>query len=108
MTVVSADGSDFVNQIVGIRHVNEYGASLVLSCRPFSWLTLQPYYNYLFSKYNTPNQRVNHNLNNVGISCQVVTGKWQFITNHNLPMTTVEGDVFEKIGYNANASLPIN
>ena len=59
----------------------------------------------MFSKYNTPNQRVNHNLNNVGISCQVVAGKWQFITNHNLPMTTVEGDVFEKIGYNANASL---
>ena len=105
MTVIFADGSDFVNRIVGIRHVNEYGASLVLSCRPFSWLTLQPYYNYLFSKYNTPNQCVNHNLNNVGISCQVVTGKWQFITNHNLPMTTVDGDVFEKHGYNANVSL---
>lgn len=105
MSVISTDGTDFVNQIVSIHHVNEYGASLVLSCRPFSWLTLQPYYNYQFSKYTTPNQRVNHNLNNFGISCQIVAGKWQFTTNNNLPMTTVDGDIFEKHGYNANASL---
>lgn len=105
MSAIYTDGENVINRTASIDHVNEYGASLVISCRPASWLTLQPYYNYMHSNYTTPNQDISHDLNNIGLSCQVIAGKWQLTANNNLPMTTVDGDIFERKGYNANLSF---
>lgn len=105
MSTIHTDGENVIYRTASIDHVNECGASLVMSYRPFSWLTLQPYYNYLHSNYRTPNQNISHDLNNIGLSCQVIAGKWQLTANNNLPMTTVDGDIFERKGYNANVSM---
>lgn len=105
MSILTKDGEDIVCRTMKVDDANVYGASLSLSCHPLSWLTLQPYYNYQFSKYVTPNQRTNHSLNNFGISGQFVKGKWELIVNNNFPMTNVDGDIYEKMGYNITGSL---
>ena len=105
MSILTKDGEDIVCRTMKVDDANVYGASLSLSCHPLSWLTLQPYYNYQFSRYDTPNQRTKHSLNNFGISSQFVKGKWELIVNNNFPMTNVDGDIYEKMGYNITGSL---
>lgn len=105
MPVLFAEGENIIQRISSINDVHSIQASMSLNYRPFKWLAVQPFYNYEFYKYRTPNCTVNHNLYNTGVSVQILPGNWQIIWNGNLPMTLVNGDIYTKTGFNMTASV---
>ena len=104
MPVLYAAGADIIQRISSIDDVHALAASISLSWKPLKWLAFQPFYNYEFQKYQTPNQMVNHSVHNAGMSVQIVPGNWQVIWNGNLPMTLVDGDLYTRMGFNTNVS----
>ena len=96
MPVLYAAGADIIQRISSIDDAHALAASISLSWKPLKWLAFQPFYNYEFQKYQTPNQMVNHSVHNAGMSMQIVPGNWQVIWNGNLPMTLVDGDLYTR------------
>lgn len=103
--IVIAGNGDFIQRLTRIDNAHELGTSFSLSYRPIRWLAIQPYYNYLLSCYDTPNLTVNHNQHNAGVSFLLTPKRWQLVWNVNLPVTTVEGDIYEKNGLDMSASM---
>ena len=89
----------------GIDDVHDVGASLSLNYKPVGWLVIQPFYNYRYSAYRTPNRSVDHSLHNAGIGVQFLPGKWQLTWNGNFPMTSVDGDTYTHYGLNMTVSV---
>lgn len=104
MPILYAEGADVIQRISSIDNTHTLTASMSLSWKPLKWLGLQPFYNYEYQKYKTPNQTVNHSVHNAGMSVQIVPGNWQVIWNGNLPMTLVDGDLYTRMGFNTNVS----
>ena len=75
-----------------------------LNWKPLKWLAFQPFYNYEYQMYQTPNQMVGHSVHNAGISVQLTPKNWQIIWNGNLPMTLADGDIYTRMGFNTNVS----
>lgn len=105
MPVLYAEGGNIVRQMVSINDVHSLQVSISLSYKPIKWLVLQPFYNYEYMKYCTPNHPVSHNLKNTGLSVQLLPENWQIVWNANLPMTLVDGDIYTKTGFNTTASV---
>ena len=104
MPILYAEGADVIQRISSIDNTHTLTASMSLSWKPLKWLGLQPFYNYEYQKYKTPNQTVNHSIHNAGMSVQILPGKWQIIWNGNLPMTLADGDIYTRMGFNTNVS----
>ena len=104
MPILFIEGENAIQRMTSINNVHSLQASMSLSYKPVSWFAIQPFYNYEYSKYQTPNQLVNHSLHNAGLSVQFLPKNWQFIYNCNLPMTMVNGDLYTKMGLNMNAT----
>lgn len=104
MPILYAEGADVIQRISSIDNTHTLAASMSLSWKPLKWLALQPFYNYEYQKYKTPNQTVNHSVHNAGMSVQILPGKWQIIWNVNLPMTLADGDIYTRMGFNTNVS----
>lgn len=103
--VISNDKGNVIQRLTGIHDASELEGSLSFSYKPVSWIAIQPFYNYQYSGFRTPNQVVRHSLNNAGISLQLLPKNWQIIWNGNLPMTTVDGDIYERYGFNVASSI---
>ena len=104
MPVLFAEGEDFTLKMASIDDVHCIGASLSFNYKPVSWFVLQPFYNYEYSTYRTPNLSVNHNLHNAGIGVQILPKHWQIIWNGNFPITIADGDIYDHKGFNMSAS----
>lgn len=83
---------------------DEYGYSIVGSYAPAEWITLQPYYQYIYDSYRTPNNTIKHSTHNAGVSVQLIIKKVQVLWSGNLPFTTVSGDLYTRNGGNMFAS----
>ncbi len=105
MPILYVEGNDIIQRMARVEDVHQLKASMSLSYKPVSWLVIQPFYNYEYSSYQTPNQQINHNLHNAGVSVLFLPKNWQIIWNGNFPMTTVNGDVYTEIGLNMTASI---
>ena len=105
MPVFFFEGEDVIQRMAKIDDVHKLRASFSFSYKPVSWITFQPYYNYEYSSYQTPNQTIDHNLHNVGISLQLLPKNWQISWFGCFPMTDVNGDIFQKYGFNMTASV---
>lgn len=105
MPILFSAGEDVILRMSNIRDVHFVQASMSLSYRPFKWVAVQPFYNYGFSGYMTPNSTVRHSMHNAGASVQLLPGNLQVILNANLPITTVDGDIYTRMGLNTTASV---
>lgn len=105
MPVFFFEGEDVIQRMTKVDNVHELGASFSFSYKPVSWITFRPYYNYEYSSYQTPNQSISHSLHNVGISLQLLPKNWQISWFGCFPMTDVNGDIFQKYGFNMTASV---
>ena len=105
MPILTAEGDDNILRMTKIDNVNAFGASLSLSYVPVRWFTIQPYYNYEYLTYSTPNQEVTHNLHNTGVSARFLPKYFQIIWNGNFPMALADGDIFTHYGFNMSASV---
>lgn len=105
MPVLSFDGTDAVQRLTRIDNAHEVGTSIAIKLQPLPWLNIQPYYNYLYSNYITPNSLVRHSLHNAGIGVNFTPSNWQISWNGSLPMTTVDGDLYCKYGFQMTASV---
>lgn len=103
MPILRVDGDNFIQRITSIDDIHSLSASIALNYKPVQWLVIQPFYNYEYLIYQTPNQEVKHNLHNEGISVQFLPKNWQIVINGNMPMTLVNGDLYSKLGFNMNA-----
>ena len=82
-----------------------YGASVSGSARLFDFLTLQPYYQLAVKKYETPNQKINHQVHSGGIGALIAYRAFQLSYYFNFPFTDVNGDFLVDIGSSHFASL---
>lgn len=105
MPVLFTEGDDIILRMAKIDNVHSLGASLSLNYKPVNWFVIQPFYNYEYSTYRTPNQVVKHNLHNAGIGVQFLPKNWQLMWNGNMPMTLVDGDIHTRMGFNMSASI---
>lgn len=105
MPILFKDGDNIILRMTEIDDIHSVGASLSFNYKPVKWIVIQPYYNYEYLTYITPNQNVNHNLHNAGIGVQFLPKNWQIMWNGNFPMTLVDGDIFTDKGFNMSASL---
>lgn len=105
MPILFKENGNIIQRITSINDVHDIQASISLNFKPMKWLAIQPFYNYEFLKYRTPNHHVNHSLHNAGISVQLLPKNWQIIWTANLPMTLVNGDIYTKTGFNTTASV---
>lgn len=105
MPILFTEGENVIQRMTSIKDVHSLQASMSLSYKPVDWFAIQPFYNYEYSKYQTPNRKVNHSLHNAGVSVQFLPKNWQIIYNCNLPMTTVNGDLYTKMGLNMTANV---
>ena len=105
MPILTTEGDDNILRMTKIDNVNAFGASLSLSYVPVRWFTIQPYYNYEYLTYSTPNQEVTHNLHNTGVSARFLPKYFQIIWNGNFPMTLADGDIYTHYGFNMSASV---
>ena len=76
-----------------------------MKLQPLPWLGIQPYYNYLYSNYITPNSHIRHSMHNAGIGVHFTPKNWQISWNGNLPVTTVNGDLYCKSGFQMTAAV---
>lgn len=104
-SVLMTDGSDVYKTYLNIGYMKVYGAALNLTWQPWQWLNLQPHYQYSFYDYATSNARVRHIVHSAGGSVQVVYKEFQFYWFANLPLTTVDGDIYEKMGFQTAARV---
>ena len=104
MPVLFTDGDNRILRTTRIDEVHQFGASLSLNYKPVNWFVIQPFYNYEYATYNTPNQTVNHNLHNTGLRIQFLPKNWQVIWNGNFPMTLADGDIYMRMGFNMSGS----
>lgn len=105
MPILFTEGENIIQRMNSINNVHSLQTSMSLNYKPFKWLAVQPFYNYEYSKYKTPNRAVNHSLHNAGVSVQFLPKNWQIIWNGNMPMTLVNGDIYTKMGLNMTASV---
>lgn len=105
MPILFKEDGNIIQRMTSINDVHRLQASMSLSYKPIKWIAIQPFYNYEFLKYQTPNHYVNHSLHNAGISVQLLPKNWQIIWTANLPMTLVNGDIYTKTGFNTSASV---
>ncbi len=105
MPVLTFDGADAVQRLTRIDNTHEAGASLAMKLQPLPWLNIQPYYNYLYSNYITPNSHIRHSMHNAGIGVHFTPKNWQISWNGNLPVTTVNGDLYCKSGFQMTAAV---
>ena len=105
MPVLFTESDDIILRMTKIDDVQSIGASLSLNYQPFNRFVIQPYYNYEYSNYSTPNKVVKHNLHNFGIGLQFMPKNWQFRWNGNFPMTLADGDIYTHKGFNMSASV---
>lgn len=103
--IIGYDGENVIESISRIKNANEFGTSVSFRYQPVSWINFQPYYNYKYSKYDTPNLCVRHSMHNTGVSVNLLPKNWQMSWNVNFPMTTVNGDIFQKTGFQTTASI---
>lgn len=76
--------------------MNELGCSVTGSYSPAQWITVQPFYNYSYKDYRTPNNLIKHSINNAGVSLQFVLKELQVAWSWDLPFTSVDGDIYNK------------
>lgn len=93
------DGNIF-NQYAQLGNMDELGYSIVGSWSPAQWVTIQPFYQYSYQDYQTPNNPIHHSLHNAGASLQFEVKEVQLMWSGNLPFTTVDGDIYNKAGGN--------
>lgn len=105
MPVLTFDGVDAVQRLTRIDNAHEVGTSIAMKLQPLPWLNIQPYYNYLYSNYITPNNLIRHSLHNAGIGVNFTPGDWQISWNGSLPMTIVDGDLYCKYGFQMTATV---
>lgn len=105
MPILLSEEGYIIQRITRIKDIHTFQATLSLSYRALDWLSVQPFYNYEYLQYQTPNQSIRHNLNNAGISIRLLPKNWQFVWNANFPVTSVNGDIFTKQGFNMVASV---
>lgn len=103
--VITNDGDNVIERISRIKNANELGTSVSFRYQPASWINFQPYYNYQYSKYDTPNQHVRHSMHNTGVSVNLLPKNWQISWNGNFPTTTANGDIFQKTGFQTTMSI---
>ena len=104
MPLLFAEGEDIIQRMSSVEDVHSISASISLNWKPLKWLAFQPFYNYEYQMYQTPNQMVGHSVHNAGISVQLTPKNWQIIWNGNLPMTLADGDIYTRMGFNTNVS----
>lgn len=90
---------------VNTDEANEFGYSISANCNVFQNFTLQPYYQYSYIRYQTPNSSIKHHCHNAGVSVQFTAGKIQALWNAYLPFTSVDGDFRIRQGLNMSANL---
>lgn len=105
MPILFAEADNTILKMSEIDDVHSVGASLSLNYKPISWFVIQPFYNYEYSSYRTPNQSVNHNLHNAGVSVQFLPKNWQIVWNGNFPMTLADGDLYTHKGLNMSGTI---
>lgn len=99
------DSETIIKQYTKLDNMSEIGYSVTASWNPVQWITFQPYYQYSYQDYRTPNNQVRHSVHNTGISLQFVLKDIQFMWNGNLPFTNVDGDIYNKVGGNMSSSV---
>ena len=97
--VLYMDGDDVIQRLTKVDDVQKMCGGLSLSYKPIKWITINPYYNYIYSWFNTPNQSIYHSQHNAGIRLQFLPGEWQIMWYGNFPTTSVNGDIFDKNGF---------
>lgn len=70
--VIASYGDDMIESISRIKNANELSTSVSFRYQPASWINIQPYYNYQYSKYDTPNQCIRHSMHNTGVSVNLL------------------------------------
>lgn len=105
MPVLFAESDDIILRMAKVDNAHSVGASLSLNYKFVNWFAIQPFYNYEYLTYKTPNQGVKHNLHNAGIGVQLLPKNWQIMWNGNFPMTLVDGDIHTRMGFNMSASV---
>ncbi len=103
--IIFCKEDEVIESISSIKNVDELGTSFSFRFQPVSWINFQPYYNYQYLKYDTPNQRVKHSMHNAGVSINILPKNWQISWNGNFPITTANGDIFQKTGFQTTASI---
>lgn len=103
--VIASYGDDIIESISRIKNANELSTSVSFRYQPASWINIQPYYNYQYSKYDTPNQCIRHSMHNTGVSVNLLPKKWQILWNGNFPTTTANGDIFQQTGFQTTTSI---
>lgn len=102
--ILLKDNENIIRQYAKLEHMNELGYSVTASWSPVTWITFQPYYQYSYQDYQTPNNQVRHGIHNAGIGLQFVHKDIQIMWNGNLPFTSVDGDIYDKVGGNMSTS----
>lgn len=88
------------SQYAKLDNMSEMGYSIVGSWSPTQWSTIQSFYQYSYLNYQTPNSQIRHSLHNAGISLQFEVKEIQLMWCGNLPFTSVDGDIYNKVGGN--------
>lgn len=105
MPIISSDGDRVLRNYEAVKNSMIYGASVSGSARLFDFLTLQPYYQLAVKKYETPNQKINHQVHSGGIGALIAYRAFQLSYYFNFPFTDVNGDFLVDIGSSHFASL---
>lgn len=103
--VIFKEGDILIQRLSRLRDLHEMGAMFSLSYKPAQCLTIRPYYNYIWTRYDTPNQSIDHGLHNYGTSFLFMYRDLQTSCHLNFPLLLAEGDLYRKLAFNASSSI---